>query len=95
MEETIKKGIRYGLGAGTIVKEKAEELWEDMVKESESDVEEGKKLVNDLVDKMKAQNEELREKIETGIKDVIKSFPFVTKDDIESLREEIKEIKEA
>jgi polyhydroxyalkanoate synthesis regulator phasin len=90
VKEILRKTLLFGIGVGAITKEKADELVNEMKKKGYVDVEEGKKLVNDLLGQSLRAQKQIRSLIESQVKDALKKSPFATKQDLKNLEKKLK-----
>ncbi|KUK10558.1 MAG: hypothetical protein XD50_1189 [Clostridia bacterium 41_269] len=90
----IKKAFLLGLGAISITKEKAEKLFDEMVKRGEITKEEANELLNILVEKGKEEGERIKEIVKTEIDKVKMTNKFVTKQEFEVLSERVTRLEE-
>lgn len=63
MIDSIKKLGLFGLGMYAITQEKVDELVKNLVEEGEFNKEEGKKFVEDLIEKQKQQQKDFEEAV--------------------------------
>lgn len=90
VKEILRKTLLFGIGVGAITKEKADELVNEMKKKGYVDVEEGKKLVNDLLGQSLRAQKQIKTLVESQVKDALKKSPFATKQDLRNLEKRLK-----
>jgi len=90
----IKKAVLLGLGAFSITKEKAEKLFDEMVKRGEITREEANELLNSLVEKGKEEGEKIKEIVRTEFEKLRVSNKFVSKQEFEMLTERVAKLEE-
>lgn len=90
MQDVVKKAFLMGLGAVALTKEKAEEFVEDLKKNKNITPEEGKKLVQQMLDKSGEYKQKVRKEIRKQVKKVVSEMGVATKEDIDKLRKEMK-----
>ncbi|NLO88917.1 MAG: hypothetical protein GX088_01065 [Clostridia bacterium] len=90
----LKKAFLLGLGAISITKEKAEKLFDEMVKRGEITREEAKELLNSLMEKGKEEGEKIKETVRTEFERLKVSNKFVTKQEFDMLTERVAKLEE-
>jgi polyhydroxyalkanoate synthesis regulator phasin len=68
MLDVFEKSLLFSLGAASLTKNKVEDLFGDLVKQAKLSPEEGRKVMDNILDQGKKANEELTERIEEVIK---------------------------
>jgi len=92
MIELIRQGLWLGLGAISLTYEKAKSFVDELVKRGEVSKEEGSKLINEILDKAKEQENTITEKVNVEIRKVIDSLGVASKEDIAKLQMRIEEL---
>ena len=90
----LKDLVNLGLGAVVMTKEKAEEVAKELVKKGEVSQDEGKKLIDDLIKKGEESKKEIEDTIEKNVKNLIEKIDMPTRQEMNSLKSEIKQLKE-
>ena len=93
MMEIIKKSMLAGIGLALKTKEEVEELARGFVKRGELTETEGRKLLAELILKVEESKRKLESKIEKIVKDLLKKADVVTKEELNGLKKEIRELK--
>ena len=92
MIEFIRRGILLGLGALSLTHEKAKAFVDEMVKRGEVTREEGGRLVDEILDKVKEQEKAITEKISVEIRKAIDSLGVASKEDVARLEKRIEDL---
>ncbi len=100
MRESVRKLGLIGAGLWAMTEERIDELVKDLVDKGDISKEEGKKVIQDMVEESKKQRVDLEKKISEKIQDTVsKADAFAKKDvqelesRIDALEEEIRRIK--
>lgn len=94
MQDIIKKALSLGLGTLLVSKDKIEDIVNELVKDGDLGQEEGKKLVNELVDKGEESLNELEGKIEKIVRGVMEKLNLPSRKELDELKSEIEQLKE-
>lgn len=94
MLESLKKLMLSGLGAALISKEKAQALIDEMVAKGEVTLEEGKKLHNDITDKVDEHKEIAESKIDAQIQKSLDRLGVPNKERFEMLENRVKALED-
>ncbi|WP_135606622.1 phasin family protein [Methanococcoides sp. NM1] len=94
MIDTMKKLGLFGLGLYAITEEKIDEMVKELVENGEFNKEEGKKFVEDLIEKRRQQQEDLEDKISSKVQEVFGKADLATKEEMESLHKKIEDLEE-
>lgn len=90
MPDLLSKSILFGLGAIHLTKEKVEEYVNTLVKENNINEEEGKKIVQEVLDKTNEYKNKQYDSIKKVVEDVLREMGVATKKDIDDLASKIK-----
>jgi len=93
MIDTMKKLGLFGLGMYAITEEKIDEYVKELVENGDFNKEEGKKFVEDLLEKQKQQQEDLEDKISSKVQEVFGKSDLASKDEIEALQKKIEDLE--
>ncbi|MEI0566604.1 phasin family protein [Brachyspira pulli] len=93
LSDDIKSGFYAGIGMMLKGKEKLEEAAREFIKDKNVSAEEGEKFVKDMVNKASETKEEVTQFIDDRIKQVIDKMGYVKKDEYDSMRKELDELK--
>ena len=89
----MKKVGLFGLGIYALTEEKINESIKEMVESGDLNREEGKKFVEELIEKRKVQQDELEEKISSKVKETFGKSDLATKDEIKNLEDKIERLE--
>jgi polyhydroxyalkanoate synthesis regulator phasin len=89
LTELLRKALLATLGAAVIAQEEIEALINKLVERGEIAEKDGKKLVNEMMDKRKSKSHAVEEEVNKNIKDVLERMNIPTKSDIDSLGQKI------
>jgi polyhydroxyalkanoate synthesis regulator phasin len=93
MIDSIKKLGLFGLGMYAITQEKVDELVKNLVEEGEFNKEEGKKFVEDLIEKQKQQQKDFEQAVSEKVQDVFGKADLATKEEINALHKKIEDLE--
>ncbi len=91
--DLIKKTLMIGAGLAVVSKDKIETLAKMLAEKGNVSKKEGEKLVDDLLKRAETAKNDLNEKVEKMVKDVVLKMDIATKEDIASLEQQIKELE--
>lgn len=89
MEDLFKKFVYTGVGLVAMTAEKLQETIDGMVDEGKLSKEEGRKVVDDLMEATESKREEFEEKIKSFTEKVIESLNLPTRKEVESLKAKV------
>ena len=92
MFELIKKTLFAGIGAALLTEEKIENLVEEWIKKGEIGEEEGKKLISDLVNKMKKSKQDLEKKVQEEIPNILTKLNIPTRKEFSQLEKKVDQL---
>ncbi len=95
MIELIKKAMLTGLGVASLTKEKIEEIGRDFVEQGKLSQQEGEKLVEELLAKVKESKEDIRKQIEERVEEIVKKMNLVRMSDLDEMKLQIKELQDS
>lgn len=93
MIELIKKAMFTGIGVASLTKEKVEEVAKVFVEQGKLSEQEGKKLVDEIMEKSKESQEELTKRVETIVQAYLDKLDIGKASEINELKTEIVELK--
>jgi len=93
MEDLFKKVIYTGVGLVSTTAEKIQTNIDELVKKGSLSEEEGKKVVEDLLENTESKKEEFEGKLKEMINNAITSLNLPTKSDISNLISRIDELE--
>ena len=85
MKDGIKKSLLAGLGALDFSVEKAREAVDGLVERGELTADQGKKVVQELVDRGKKDATDLGKKIDHGVRSALETITVITKPHFDKL----------
>lgn len=92
--EYMKKLGLFGIGIYALTEEKIDEYVRELIESGEINREEGKKFVNDLIEKKREQQEELEEKISSKVQETFGKSNLASKEEIKALEDKISKLEE-
>ena len=95
MLDLLKRVVWIGAGLAVLTKEKIEETVREIVKKGHLSEQEGKELINDLVEKSKKAKKDLRENIETTLQEILQRLNIPTRKDVEELKARLERLEKA
>lgn len=93
MLDTLKKVMYAGVGGAAFAVDKVNEGIQELIKRGEISEKEGKELVDEYVAKVKEESSKMKEQIEEAVKSHLGDAPTASKNDIDSLKQEIEELR--
>ena len=94
MRESVRKLGLIGAGLWAMTEEKIDELVKDLVDKGDISKEEGKKVIQDMVEESKKQKVDLEKKISEKIQDSISKADIFTRKDMHELESRIEILEE-
>jgi len=89
----LRQMLYAGIGLAALTKEKAEELIGELVKKGEMSSEEGKDLLNTLMNRIQEESDRLKEKINQQVENAIDSMNLVRKSDLNEILERLEKLE--
>ena len=89
MFETLDKIFLAGLGAMTLTKEKAEEIFDEYVEKGKAKREEKSGFVKELLDSAAKSRADLEKIISEQLHKALAQLPLATKDDLKRIEEKL------
>lgn len=93
MKGLLEKSLVLGLGTFSLTKEKAEKFLRDLEERGEVTAAEGKKLLNELMEKGEQERIALQETIQNSVREVMKNLGYIRKEEYTTLEERVKELE--
>jgi len=93
MEDLFKKVIYTGVGLVSTTAEKIQSNIDELVKKGSLSEEEGKKVVEDILENTESKKDEFEGKLKEMISSTIAALNLPTKSDIESLMARLEELE--
>jgi len=95
MLDFLKKMVWIGAGLAVLTKEKIEETVHEIVKKGQLSEQEGKELINDLIEKSKKVKKDLGEKVETTVRETLQRLNIPTRKDLEEIKARLERLEKA
>ena len=92
MFETLDKIMLAGLGAMSMTKEKAEEIFDEYVEKGKAQKEDRSGFVRDMVDRAEKARSDLEQIISEQIDKALVKQPLATKDDIKRIEAKLDQL---
>jgi polyhydroxyalkanoate synthesis regulator phasin len=91
--DIVKKTMITGIGLALKTKDEVEDWANDLVKRGELKEEEGGKFVDELMKRYDEAREDLENRVEKKVKELLKKANVATLDDVKVLKKEVKKLK--
>ena len=92
MFETLDKLFLAGLGAMTLTKDKAEEIFEDYVEKGKAQREQKSGFVKELLETAEKSRADLEKIISEQVHKALAQLPLATKDDLKRVEEKLDQL---
>lgn len=92
MFETLDKMVLAGLGAISMTKEKAEEIFDEYVEKGKAQRENKAGFVKDLMDQAEKAKSDLEKVVSEQIEKAMEKQPIATKDDIKRIEAKLDQL---
>lgn len=92
--EAARKVLLAGIGAVALAQDEAEDFVEKLVERGEIAQKDGKKLMQEMIDKRKKNTEKAEDEIGSRVEEVLTRMKVPTKSDIEALSTKITDLSE-
>lgn len=93
--EFIKKSMMTGVGMALKTQQEFEEMTKSFIEKTRMNEEEGKKFISEMLDKYKEAKDKMEDQIESSVKKIFERTDLVTKKELQALKDEMAELKEA
>jgi polyhydroxyalkanoate synthesis regulator phasin len=93
MFELLKKSVLTGIGLALKTREEAEDLVKEIINQGELSEQEGRKFLEDLLQRYDDSRMKLEDKIEKSVREFLKKADVVTGDELKALKKEIRDLK--
>jgi polyhydroxyalkanoate synthesis regulator phasin len=94
MLELFEKTLMAGIGTLSLTQKKAEELVEELKGRMNLSEDEGKKLIDKLIDAAKDNQQKVENAAHNEVKKACERFGFASADEVEELKEKIAALEE-
>ena len=91
--DVVKKTMITGIGLALKTKDEVEDWANDLVKRGELKEEEGGKFVDELMKRYDEARENLENRVEKKVKELLKKANVATLDDVKALKKEVNKLK--
>jgi polyhydroxyalkanoate synthesis regulator phasin len=95
MIDLVKKAMFTGIGVMSLTKEKVEEIAGEFVAKGKLSEQEGKNLVNDLLERSEESKGEVKKQIEAVVKSTLVKMDIATKTDIDALKSDLADLRDS
>ncbi len=95
MIELIKKTMMAGIGLALKTRDEVEELARDLTKKGAMSEQEGRKFLDELLQRYDEAKDKLEDRLEETVKKILKKADIVTGEELKALKKEIRELKKA
>jgi polyhydroxyalkanoate synthesis regulator phasin len=92
MFETFDKLMLAGLGAMSMTREKAEEIFDEYVEKGKAERKNRDSFVKDLLDRAEKSRKEMEKTISEQVEKALIKQPIATKDDIKRLEDKLDQL---
>ncbi|MDX1809209.1 MAG: hypothetical protein R3331_06695 [Sulfurospirillaceae bacterium] len=86
----LKELLYTGVGAAVVFKEKVEEEIKKLEEKGKINTKDAKSFLESIEKKGKEEDERMREKLKSTLKEILDELGIATKDDLEKLKEDLK-----
>lgn len=93
MESLLKKFIYTGIGLVSITRERLQKNIDNLVSDQRLSKEEGRKIVDDVMDKTEAKRGELESQFKKVTEEVMDKFNFATSKELEALKRRVEALE--
>ena len=93
MKSLLEKSLVLGLGTFSLTREKAEKFLRDLEERGEVTATEGKRILNELMEKGEQEKKALQETIQQTVGEIMKNLGYIRKDEYTALEERVKELE--
>ena len=95
MFDIAKKSMMAGIGLALKTRDEVEDLARELIQKGKMSENEGKKFLDDLLNRYELTIKKLEERVEKTVREFLKKADVVTGDDLKGLKKEIRELKKA
>ena len=93
MFDLVKKAMFTGIGVMSLTKDKIEDVAKEFVEKGKLSEQEGKKLVDEILERSEESKNEISKQIDAVVKTTMAKMDVATKTDVANLQKEIEELK--
>jgi polyhydroxyalkanoate synthesis regulator phasin len=95
MLDILKKTTLTGIGLALKTWDEVEDIAKELQKKGKMTETEGKKFLEDLQDKYQEVQQDLEDRVDQSLKNLLKKADIVTEEDLKALKKEIRDLKKA
>lgn len=92
MFETLDKLMLAGLGAMTMTRERAEEIFDEYVEKGKAQKDQRSGFIKDLMDRAEKNRKDMEKLVEEQIEKVLTKQPLATKDDVKRIEDKLDQL---
>lgn len=89
MFETLDKLMLAGMGAMTMTRERAEEIFDEYVEKGKAQRDQRSGFVKDLMDRVEKSRKDMEKLVSEQVEKALSKQPLATKDDIKRLEDKL------
>ncbi len=89
----FKELLYAGIGLAAMTREKAEEVVTELIKKGELSADEGKDVLNNLLDRMQEERKKMLVKLQEQTENIISSMDLVKKEELEAVKQRVEELE--
>ena len=95
MLDILKKTTLTGIGLALKTWDEVEDIAKELQKKGKMTETEGKKFLDDLQEKYQEVQQDLEDRVDQSLKNLLKKADIVTEEDLKALKKEIRDLKKA
>lgn len=95
MLDMMKKAMMAGIGLALKTKDEVEEIAKELIQKGKMSEKDGKKFLDDLMARYESAKSNMENWVENAVQDLIKKGKLATRDEIDGLKKEIQDLKNA
>lgn len=95
MLDIVKKTMLTGIGLALKTWDEVEDIAKELQKKGKMTETEGKKFLEEMQDKYEEAQQDLEDRVDQSIKNLLKKADIVTTDELKALKKEIRDLKKA
>lgn len=95
MLDVIKKTMLTGIGLALKTWDEVEDIASELQKKGKMTETEGKKFIEDMQEKYQEVQQDLEDRVDQSLKNLLKKAEIVTEEDLKALKKEIRDLKKA
>ena len=95
MLEIVKKTMLTGIGLALKTWDEVEDIAKELQKKGKMTETEGKKFLEEMQDKYQEAQQDLEDRVDQSLKNILKKADIVTGEELKALKKEIRDLKKA